>query len=153
MDQRRFQLASWLRDNALKLLLPRPRSLAIFGSFAGGVINPQSDIDLLLIGDDIPKRPLARAHWFNPLRREFSNIGHQFPGLPEVLSPVYFSENGWNDTIGLKLSISQQSWILFDDGYLSQSLRETSELISQKKWIREDVPTGGWFWIPRDPAA
>jgi hypothetical protein len=45
------------------------------------------------------------------------------------------------------LSLSQQCWTLWDDGFLAQSLNEASDWIHSGKWISEDVSSGGWFWI------
>jgi predicted nucleotidyltransferase len=151
---RRFELARWLGDSSLDQLKPVPRSIAIFGSFAGGILTPVSDIDLLLIGDQIPKKPFDRAKWFNPLRKAFVDHRDQsFPDLPEILSSVTMTEKSWIDAIGLQLSVCQNAWILRDDGFLSHSLAEASRSIARGDWTREDVSTGGWFWVPRGQTA
>jgi|GEM_PF-2834401 len=140
--------AKEIRELALNHLTPRPRSIAIFGSFAGGTVHEASDIDLLILGDDPPRVPYDRAKWFNPLRKAYQNFHLQagrdsFP----VLAPLILTETAWLEATALRLSLSQQCWTLWDDGFLAQSLHEASDWIRSGKWIREDVSSGGWFWI------
>lgn len=150
----RQDVAAWIRDACIHNLRPLPRSVAIFGSFAGGGLEPESDIDLLLIGNEIPKKPFEKARWFNPLRKLFvEEHDKMFPGLPSVLTPVFMSEQGWIDAEGLRLSVSQRSWILWDDGFLSQSLLEASDWIRMGRWRKEETASGGWFWVPGEHAA
>ncbi|PWU21112.1 MAG: hypothetical protein C5B49_03095 [Bdellovibrio sp.] len=150
MEADRFSLAAQIRDLCLLHLNPRPRSIAIFGSFAGGVLHETSDIDLLLIGDSIPRKPFQRAQWFLPVRLAFQKeAATQFSAFPSILSPVFLSEEGWREAVGLRLSLSQQAWILWDDGTLSSTLSESAGWIASGLWRREDVVSGGWFWIPK----
>jgi len=147
--------AKTVRELALSTLVPAPRSLAIFGSFAGGTLHDASDIDVLILGNTLPKLPYERAKWFNPLRKAYQQW-HLAAGRDPfpVLAPLILTEESWLDAIALRLSVSQQCWTLWDDGFLSQSLNEATDWIRQGKWTRQDVPSGGWFWIEqKDPGS
>lgn len=152
--QERYKVAAWLRDACLQELKPNPRSIAIFGSFAGRALRKESDIDLLIVGDSIPKKPFARAKWFNPVRKKFIEEHKRFYSeCPTILSPVFISERGWTDAVSLRLSVSQEGWTLWDDGFLSESLVEAARWIRVGTWERVDAQSGGWFWIKKEPAA
>ena len=150
MEPQRFLLAAWIRDCCAHKLSPRPRCVALFGSFCGGQLGPESDIDLLLIGDQMPSRSYQRALYLEPVRKAFSHEqANAFPNLPAIISPLFLTEKSWIDAVGLRLSASQQAWIVQDDGFLSESLEEACKWIRTGEWTREDVTTGGWFWVPK----
>jgi hypothetical protein len=148
----RYRVCAWLRDEALGLLRPAPRGIAVFGSFAGGALRPESDLDLLLVGDAIPRRPAARSSWFLRLSNRWRGE-RPWPEAPVTLSPLTLTERGWQESIGLRLSLSERCWILLDDGTLSAGLEEAREAIHRGDWTRHPLPDGGWAWIPRGAVA
>ncbi|MGK5088312.1 nucleotidyltransferase domain-containing protein [Bdellovibrionota bacterium FG-2] len=153
MDLALRQLSgAWLRDHALSLLNPRPRCLAVFGSFSAGTLHAESDFDVLVIGDQIPKRPFARTQWFFPLA-ELWRSNRPDPTAPFSIAPLFISEAGWRGSIGLRLSLAQNCWILWDDGFLSESLEESRKWINNGDYHKKTTPDGGWMWIPRGISA
>ncbi len=153
-DRDRLEITAWLRDEILASLSPRPRSIAIFGSFAAGTLHEASDIDLLLAGDRIPRKPYERSRWFFPIHEKWQNLRiSRFPFAPRTLSPLILSEKGWLESIGLRLSLSGCTWTLYDDGWLSTSLNESEEWIRKGLWHKETLKHGGWVWIPSGDAA
>lgn len=144
----RYDAANWIREAVLNLN-PRPRALAIFGSFCRGEEVPANDVDLLIIGDSLPRRPGDRSKWIQPVvsgwRHEVTGRGWPFP---MTLSPLFLSEEGWRNSFGLRLSLSEKAWILLDDGTLVDSLDEARKWREEGKWRKELIPSGGFFWIP-----
>ncbi|OFZ82128.1 MAG: hypothetical protein A2583_07365 [Bdellovibrionales bacterium RIFOXYD1_FULL_53_11] len=149
-----FDAASAIRDMALNLLNPKPDVVAIFGSFASNSLHSDSDIDLLFVGDSIPRKPYDRSKWIIPLIDEWRRIQpERFPTLPRVVSPMILSKEGIINSTGLRLSMCNQSLILFDSGLLSSLLNEASEWIRAGEWKRRNLPHGGWAWIPKRDVA
>lgn len=148
MAAQRAAVCAWLRDEALRLLRPVPRAIAVFGSFAGGTLRSESDIDLLLVGDSIPRSPAGRTRWFLPLSDHW-RAERPWQEAPVGLSPLFLTEKGWRESIGLRLSLSERCWILFDDGTLSMGIAEARAAIHRGDWSRRLLPDGGWAWIPR----
>lgn len=144
--------AGWVRQKAQELLNPQPRCLALFGSFPKGTFTADSDIDILLVGDDIPRKPYERTLWVSPLVRA---IRHQInlPWMPKAVAPLLLTEKGWLDSIGLRLSLSSHAWILLDDGFLSASLLDSADAIRRGDWVRRGLSDGGWLWIPKGEVA
>ncbi len=146
-----FETARWLRDTTLQLLDPQPASLALFGSFAKGNWTAESDLDLLVVSDT-PRLPYDRTLWISPLLKAWrTRVANQDPKIP--LSPLFLSKAGLENSIGLRLSLSDHAWILWDDGYLSAQLHEASDQIRKGLWWRKDLPDGGWLWVPKGVAA
>ena len=153
MDNRaRYGASLLIRDKILECLHPRPRAIALFGSFARGQLHAASDIDVLLIGDEIPKKPYDRAVWFHPVSTSWDACSAGF-GLKHSLSPLFVSSEGWLNSMGLRLSLCEQLLILLDDGFLSDSMHESRKEIYEKKWIRRETEDGGWLWFPMEEVA
>ncbi len=101
------QAAAWIRDRVMTSNL-NPRCVALFGSVVRSSWKPESDFDLLLIGDRIPRRPFERGDLFGPISTEW-RAHPLFKSLPRALSPLYLSEQGWLDSSGLRLSLSSEA--------------------------------------------
>lgn len=144
----RIRSAQWLRQKCLELLTPAPRCIALFGSFARGDLRPDSDLDILLVGDQIPLTPWERSQWFFPVSKAWRDQRPEREA-PEAISPLILSEEGLAGSIGIKLSLSDHAWILWDDGTLSQQLHAASQSISSGLWERVPMADGGWAWVPK----
>jgi len=128
--------------------------LAIFGSFVTQSLGPDSDIDLLILSDDLPVPAYDRSCWVRPLISKWREVQKaEFPNFPRVLSPLMISSSGFGASTGLRLSLSQNAWILWDDGYLSSLLSESNQWIQSGKWERRNLAHGGWVWIPKEEVA
>lgn len=152
-EQKYFAAGCWIRDYALKALTPLPRSLAVFGSFVRGDMGPVSDIDVLCVGNAIPRRPFQRTEWFFSLSNAWRHYGEPSALRKHPISPVYLTCDGWSNSIGLRLSLCHEAWILWDDGLLSVTLEESRRLIERGDWSRKDTADGGWLWIPKEKIA
>lgn len=143
-----FMVGNWIHNN-IGLLDPSPRAVALFGSAVRGTDRPESDIDLLLIGNQIPVKPFERTQWVYPLLEAWRKESPALLGAQRTLSPLLLSEKGWLDSVGLRLSLADEAWVLVDDGFLSSSLAEARAWIRDGLWSRKALSDGGWFWIPQ----
>lgn len=150
-----FQTAArWICEESLNLLSPTPASIALFGSSVSGTLHESSDIDLLIVSDVLPSRPYDRSIWIDPVVRAWRGAQKiRFKHLPRVLSALLISKAGFNDSLGLRLSLSQHCMILHDDGFLEESLKEAKKWVLDGKWTRRDLKHGGWAWIPNKGVA
>ena len=132
------QLALWIRTQALELLKPAPLAMALFGSFARGDHRPESDLDVLIICDEIGRSPSVRSRWFYPLSKTLREQ-KEFSDLPTSISPLILSSQGWQDAVHLQLSLCTEACVLLDCGLLSSAFAHAR------------VPTRdhGFFWIPK----
>jgi predicted nucleotidyltransferase len=66
-------------------------SLAIFGSVARGTMRPDSDIDLLLVVDDLPRGRMARVRDFELVERRMEGVlrAAERKDVHTTLSPVF----------------------------------------------------------------
>ncbi len=146
------KIAEWIRSEAHNLLAPPPLALAIFGSFARGDQGPDSDLDILLVCDEIGRSPSLRSKWFFPLSKKLREQT-QFPELPKAISPLILSSQGWQDALHLQLSLCTEACVLLDSGLLSSTFASAQELIRKGEWKRVPTPDHGFFWIPKDKIA
>lgn len=144
-----YDIARWIREQTLRLLVPLPDAVALFGSFTRENLLKESDVDLLLIGDRIPTKPYERSQWVHPLLDAWRKW-RLTEGEERTLSPLILSRRGWVDSVGLRLSLADHLWILYDDGLISSTINETREWLRQGRWERKTSRDGGWLWIPRE---
>lgn len=144
-----FRAAANILKACEKYLMPLPDSIVLFGSFVSGTTHECSDIDLLIVGNQIPFRPFDRAVWVRPVIESWrAQQKIEFPNFPRVLSILSLSKDGFRNSLGLTLSLSQQAWILRDNGLFSCQLDRARSLIQAGQWQRRDLKHGGWMWVP-----
>jgi predicted nucleotidyltransferase len=145
--------ADWLRKQLL-VLSPVPRSIALFGSFTTPQWKDAGDVDLLIVGNNLPRRPSERSAYIQPVVSKWRRfVAENQKVYPQTLSPLFLSEQGWLGSIGMRLSLSECSWILWDDGFLNESIEECRRLRDQGKWRKQTIASGGFFWIPAKDVA
>lgn len=150
--QQLFDACKWLLEACERILTPKAQSIALFGSFAKRETHESSDIDLLLIDDQAPRKPSDKAKWLNPLAEAWMDHA-EANGLPLSLSPLVMTRLGWSKSTGLRLSLCSHALILKDDGFLNLSLTGARQLIAQGDYTQEMLPSGGWLWVPREKSA
>lgn len=118
-------------------------ALAFFGSWARGEEKEWSDIDLLLIAQELPDDPFERR-WLvqKPIlglsERSISILARTVEEFSEDISPLHLD-------LGLDA-------IVFHDpqGFLTQRLRRVRDLIEKAGLVREKE-AGGFAWRWRNP--
>ena len=111
--------------------------LAMFGSRARGDARPDSDLDLLLIADGLPRDLFDRASVVQapPLRVDDPSVSVR------ALSPEEYER----DIAPIDLDIGMDAVVLHDrDGYLADRLALVRERIEQAGLVR--APDLSWGW-------
>jgi len=122
-------------------------SLAVFGSVGRGTPRPDSDIDVLVIAEEMPGGRIKRIQEFSRVE-EF--LKHHLPELKHIcvdLSPVLKDKSEVMAGSLLFLDMLEDARILYDkDGFLTGFFRQ------QKKRLEELGATkhyrkGAWYWV------
>ncbi len=121
-------------------------SLAVFGSIARRVHTPESDVDVLIISDDLPDGRLARV-------REFAfaeEVIEQEMGRELMLSPVLKTPNEASHGSPLLWDMVDYSDILYDrDDFLAKLLNRTKERLTELG-ARRVQRGNAWYWILKE---
>ncbi len=127
---------------------PRLVSLALFGSVARGTARPDSDVDVLVIAEELPDGRIARASDFREVERSLEPWMHtaRRAGLMPLLSPVFKTAAEIAQGTPLLLDMIDDARVLYDrEGYLQRALdrlrRRLDELGARRIW-RGDA----WVW-------
>jgi predicted nucleotidyltransferase len=134
-----------LLDSCRETYGERLVSLAVFGSFGRGTPRPDSDIDLLIVADGLPRGRMNRVREFGAAERKFR------ARLPEgsfrrELSPVIKSREETAVGSPLFLDMVDDAHMLFDtDGFFTGTLaglkKRLEALGSRRIW-----KGSAWYW-------
>lgn len=123
-------------------------SVAAFGSVGRGTPMPDSDIDLLIVAEELPRGRLARSDDFIAVENAMSpDLTRAYAlGLHPSLSPIFKTPEEVAAGSPLFLDMIDDARIVFDpNGFLSQSLRafaaRLARLGARRIW-RDNT----WYW-------
>jgi len=125
-------------------------SLAIFGSVARGTARPGSDIDILIIADDLPRGRLKRAFEFQKnvedrLERHLSSLRKK--EIDISISPVFKTREEVEMGSPLFLDMTRDVIIIFDrDGFLKSYLEKLKKRL-EELGARRVQRGNAWYWI------
>ena len=123
-------------------------SLVIFGSVGRGTPRPDSDVDILIVAEDLPQGRLRRADEFrlveNALAPVLAELGAA--GRAVELSPVFKTPGELAQGSPLLLDMIQDARVLYDRGSffsatLAQFKARLEKLHARRIW-RGDA----WLW-------
>lgn len=126
----------------------RLKALAVFGSVARGTPRPDSDIDLLLVVDDLPAGRRARMAEFDRVDALLAPLFAQVrsEGVHTALSPVLKTPVELAAGSLLYLDMVDQARILFDnDGLLRRYLDNLGRRLAAMG-ARRVAKGGGYYW-------
>jgi len=116
-------------------------ALAFFGSWARGEEKEWSDIDLLLIAEDLPKHPFER----NRLVYEPIEGWREKPRPISILARTVKEFTA--DVTPLHLDLAADAIVFYDPkGFLASKLDRVRELIEEAELVRERDSKGLLFW-------
>jgi predicted nucleotidyltransferase len=126
----------------------RLRALAVFGSVARGTPRPDSDIDLLLVVDDLPAGRRVRMDEFETVDRLLDPLvsAAQAQGVYTTLSPVLKTPQELDRGSLLDLDMIDEARILLDpDQVLRRHLQALSARLATLG-ARKVERGGGYYW-------
>jgi uncharacterized protein len=123
-------------------------SLAVYGSVGRGTPRPDSDLDILVVADPLPRGRIQRIREFDFVRNSLKVVlleGRNL-GFNTVLSTVIKSPDEVRKGSPLFLDMTEDSVILFDRESFFESemarFRKRLEKLGARRVWRGDV----WFW-------
>lgn len=135
-------------DSCIGFYGDRLVSLAVFGSVGRGTPRPDSDIDLLIVAENLPRGRISRVREFGTAEGTFKTLEMARPGgrgQPD-LSPVIKSPEEAKMGSPLFLDMTEDATILFDRagfllGLLQQFKERLRALGSKRIW-----KGSAWYW-------
>ena len=123
-------------------------SVAVYGSLGRGTPRADSDVDLLIVAEDLPEGRIARARDFQAVEAAVAPVLVELraEGLAPELSPVFKTPHEVGQGSPLFLDMVEDVRILYDrDAFLASALRalraRLNRLGARRVW-RGDA----WFW-------
>lgn len=123
-------------------------SLAVFGSVGRGTPRPDSDIDLLVIADGLPRGRMARMGEFQNVEAAMKPwlAEARAAGLAAELSPVIRMPEEVLRGSPLLLDMTEDARVLYDrQGFLQSALEQLRARL-QRMGARRIWRGNAWFW-------
>jgi len=124
-------------------------SVILFGSFARGDFTRDSDIDLLIVVEDLPRSFLQRDRLFIEIERRIKG-GFGFlreKGYMCQFMPILKTKEEAAYHSPLYLDIVEDGKVLYDkDNFFSKVAGEIRQRLSELGARRNYLKGGGWYW-------
>ena len=138
-----------LEDEVRSFYGNRLVTFAIFGSYARNQMRSDSDLDILIIAEDLPKGRMRRAAEFLEIEKKISFVKEELAeqSLHPYFSPVFKTKEEAARGALLFLDMTDEIEILFDrDGFFRNVLdrlkKRLKELGSKRIWKGKM-----WYWV------
>jgi len=123
------------------------QAFALFGSVARGEARRDSDIDLLVVHEQVHFRPTEKSA---EIRRKLCRSNEyrrlEAEGFTPDPFPIFMTEEDLYERPLILLDIMDHGIIIYDNGVLKkrfESLRKRLSELGSKKVVLED---GSWYW-------
>lgn len=127
---------------------PRLRALVVFGSVGRGTPRPDSDIDLLIVADELPDGRIARVTEFAAVERRLTAalVDAAKRGVHTNFSPVFKSPDELRAGSLLLLDLVDDARVLVDrdqtfERAIGRLRSRLQELGARRVWIGN-----AWYW-------
>jgi hypothetical protein len=128
-------------------------TLAVFGSVGRGTPRPDSDIDLLVVAEDLPGGRMKRVAEFTEVEQGLAPLLKKIReqhGIDTSLSPVFKMRSEVLQGSLLFLDMIDDAHLLYDrDHFFSRylvALRDKLELMGGRKVTHK----GAWYWVLKE---
>jgi predicted nucleotidyltransferase len=137
-------------------------SVVLFGSVARGEATPNSDLDLLIVMEDLPRGRFRRLAWIEPVEATFAAKldSLEEEGIYTRLATVLKTRKEAERVVPLYLDMVEDAIILYDKGdffhHLLSNLRQKPETLGARRlqmgrvryWdLKPDLKPGERFQI------
>jgi len=123
-------------------------SLIVFGSMGRGTPRPDSDLDLLIVADDLPSGRMARVEDFATIERALApclTTGHR-SGFATECSPIFKTPDEVLAGSPLFLDMIDDAKVLYDrDGFFARALDRWRERLA-RLGARRIWRGNAWLW-------
>ena len=148
LPQRFITLAEVLLQELQRAHGPKLVSVAIFGSVARGVASPDSDLDVLIVADGLPKGRMSRVEQFLPV--EEAVAARVAAARTLEIAPVFKTPEEAERGSPLFWDMTLDLLVLYDrDGVLIRLLdrvRRRLEALKARRVFRGNA----WYWILKE---
>lgn len=134
-------LCASLRDNLI--------SVVVYGSVARGSAHKDSDIDILIVAENLPKSRMKRQGMFLKIEKPLEPVMNELwnRGFYVDFSPLILSREEASKIRPIYLDMVEDAVILYDRGgffrgVLERLKRRLKELGARREWIGNK-----WYWI------
>jgi uncharacterized protein len=123
-------------------------SVAVFGSLGRGTPRPDSDVDVLIVAEGLPRGRMARVAEFTGVEAELAEVLRRLRGvgITTMLSPVFKTPSEIEQGGLLFLDMLDDARILVDrDSFLAHAFDGFRERLT-KLGARRIWRGNAWFW-------
>lgn len=122
-------------------------SLAVFGSVARGTPRPDSDIDIFLVVENLPRGRMPRMEEFSAVEGIFAKLSAQLKDIQPELSPIIKDKSEVLQGSWLFLDMVDDALIMYDrGGFLRRHLEDLRAKLEQLG-ARKVYRAGAWHWV------
>jgi predicted nucleotidyltransferase len=122
---------------------------AVFGSVGRGTPRDGSDIDLLIVADDLPSGRMSRSREFDPVEERLAADLRAcvVEGPPSSISPVFKTRAEIEHGSPLLIDMTEDARILFDrEGFLARALDRLRGRL-RELGARRVFQGNAWYWV------
>lgn len=140
-------------QNALKAISKLYRqnlvSVAVFGSVARGTPGPESDIDLLIVCQELPQGIRKRINDFLEVEKELEPLLREAgkKGVHVEISPILKTIEEVKAGSWLFLDFVEEARIIYDKGSFFSTFLESLQVRLKKLGARRIKRGDRWYWV------
>jgi len=147
--ERFYEFIDKVKARIIEHYKERLTTIAIFGSVAGDTFRPDSDIDILIIADELPKGRIKRVQEFDEhIEKNLLDDIYKLykEGIPLRLSPLFKTPEEVRLGSPLFLDMTERVKILYDKKDFFKAYLEDLKEKLKKLGARKIFYKGGYYW-------